>query len=850
MIFLDVLTISPDFSHIKKLILRKIYCIIENSGYIFEFSFTKNQRVKGDILELSNVSERIKRAVERKLSTEFEKKPEHATNEQIYRSLCYVVRDYLDDKLRHRDAKTYGVGAKQVYYMSMEFLVGKSLKNNLSNLGIESAARKAVADMGVSLDKLYELEPDAGLGNGGLGRLAACYLDGLATMGYAATGYSIMYEYGIFKQKLVDGWQQELADDWLPYGDVWLDEKKGEAVEVHFDGKIDEMWDDNYHHVDYKDYNTVLAVPYDMYISGYNSPGVSRLRLWRAKSPGIDMESFNRGDYASALRANIDAELISKVLYPNDNFHEGKVLRLRQEYFLCSASISDIVQKHLSQYGTLENLPEKVAIQLNDTHPTLAVPELMRIMLDECGYTWEQAQSIASRVFNYTNHTVMSEALEKWNCDMMRSVLPRIYQIIEELDRRLRAELERVFPGDYGKISYMSIIGDGNVRMANLCVYMSGRVNGVAKIHSEIIKDEVFRDFYIFTPQKFTNVTNGIAYRRWLLQHNEGLTSLLCDTIGEGFKKDASALKEFERFKNDKTVLRRLEEVKLENKKRLSAFAGKNFGYPLNPESLFDVQAKRMHEYKRQHLNALNIIHQYLSLKDNPNADFVPRTYLFSAKAAPGYYMAKQMIRLLCGLQEMLEHDKKFHDKLRIAYLEDYRVTVSEILMPGAEVSEQISLAGTEASGTGNMKLMINGALTIGTLDGANVEIREACGEDNFFLFGMTKEEVVRKKAGYNPMELYNSNPEIKRVLDFISAGFDGNSYVDIANNLMHHDPYMVLADFDAYIKAQERVSQTYLDRDTWNRMSLMNIANAGVFSADRSVTEYAENIWHLRPVR
>ncbi len=795
-------------------------------------------------------AERIKRAVERKLNAEFETIPEHATNEQIYRSLCYVVRDILDDKLRRREARTYGLGAKQVYYMSMEFLVGRSLKNNLSNLCMEDAARDALAGMGVSLDKLYELEPDAGLGNGGLGRLAACYLDGLATMNYAATGYSIMYEYGIFKQKLVDGWQQEVADDWLPYGDVWLDEKKDEAVEISFEGRIEEKWDNNYHHVEYKDCKTVLAVPYDMYISGYNSPGVSRLRLWKAKSPGMDMESFNRGDYASAMRANIDAELISKVLYPNDNFHEGKVLRLKQEYFLCSASINDIVKKHLSQYGTLENLPEKVAIQLNDTHPTLAVPELMRILLDECGYTWEHANSIVYRVFNYTNHTVMSEALEKWNCDMLRMVLPRIYQIIEEMDRRLRIALEKSFPGDQGKISYMSIIGEGSVRMANLCVYMSGKVNGVAKIHSEIIKDEVFHDYYIYSPQKFTNVTNGIAYRRWLLQHNEGLTSLLCDTIGEGFKKDASALKEFERYKNDTTVLRRLAEVKLENKKRLARFAEKTLGHPLNPESIFDVQAKRMHEYKRQHLNALHIIHQYLTLKDNPNADFVPRTYLFSAKAAPGYYMAKQMIRLLCGLQEMLGNDKQVRDKLRIAYLEDYRVTVSEILMPGAEVSEQISLAGTEASGTGNMKLMINGALTIGTLDGANVEIRDACGEDNFFLFGMTKEEALREKAGYSPIKYYNNNPEIKRVLDFISAGFDGNKYVEIANNLMNQDPYMVLADFDAYIKAQQRVSETYLDPDTWNRMSLMNIANAGVFSADRSVTEYAENIWHLHPVR
>ena len=775
---------------------------------------------------------------------------EKASVEQIYRAFCGVVRILLEDRHRRHDAKTYGEGAKQVYYLSMEFLVGRSLKNNLCNLGIEKYAGAVMQDVGIPLEKLYEMEPDAGLGNGGLGRLAACYMDGLATCGYTATGYSIMYEYGIFKQRIIDGWQQELADDWLSLGDVWLRERREQAVEVKFDGEVKEYWMDGYHHVSHEGYNSVLAVPYDMYLSGYDTPSVSHLRLWKSVSPGIDMESFNRGDYDTALRRNGTAELISKVLYPNDNHIEGKILRLRQQYFMCCASINDIVKNHIAQYGTLENLPEKVAIQLNDTHPTLAIPELIRVMLDECGYSWEQTIDIACRTFGYTNHTVMSEALEKWNIDMFRSVLPRIYQIIDELDKMLRRELEVRFPGDIGKISYMSILDHGEVRMANLCIYMSHSVNGVSALHSEIIKDEVFNDYYLFTPEKFNNVTNGIAYRRWLLQSNEGLTNLLSETIGDGFKHDAAALKNFEKFAGDKAVLDKLAEVKLENKKRLADYCDRRLEYPINPESIFDVQAKRMHEYKRQHLNALHIVHQYLMLKQNPNMDFVPRTYIFGAKAAPGYYMAKQMIRLIWGLQELLEQDKQLRDKLRVVYMEDYRVTLSEILMPASEISEQISLAGKEASGTGNMKLMLNGALTIGTLDGANVEIREAVGAENFFLFGLKKEEVMDIKAGYKPEKVYKTNADIKAALDFIAKGFGDNSYHDIANNLMHDDPFMVLADFESYRVGQKDVDAAYLERDRWNRMSLMNIANAGIFSADRSVTEYAKKIWKLKPVK
>ncbi len=772
-----------------------------------------------------------------------------ATEEQVYKALASVLRDHLEDLRRHFEAKTFGEGSKQIYYMSMEFLVGRSLKNNLYNLKINREVEEILKEIGISIERLYDIEPDAGLGNGGLGRLAACYMDALATDRYAATGYSIMYEYGIFKQKIIDGWQKELADNWLPGGDIWLEEHKDEAVEVRFDGTITENWMDGFHHVEHVGYNTVMAVPCDMYISGYDSSAVTQLRLWQAKSPGIDMESFNNGDYTAALKANSTAELISKVLYPNDNYQEGKILRLRQQYFMCSASVNDIVRNHLAQYGTLENLAEKVAVQLNDTHPTLAIPELIRILLDDCGYGWDQAIDIVKSTFSYTNHTVMSEALEKWTVDLFKSVLPRIYEIVFEIDKMLRRDLETRFPGDIGKISYMSIIEKGEIRMANLCVYMTHRVNGVSKLHSEIVKEEVFNDYFLFTPEKFTNVTNGIAYRRWLLQSNDALTAMLTETIGPGFKKDASHLKKLEKFAGDKAVLERLGQIKRANKERLAEFCNKTLPYPMNPASIFDVQAKRMHEYKRQHLNAMHIIHQYLKLRENPTMDFVPRTYLFGAKAAPGYYIAKQMIRLICGMQELLEQDELTREKLRIVYLEDYRVTLSEILMPAAELSEQISLAGTEASGTGNMKLMLNGALTIGTLDGANVEIREQAGADNFFLFGMTKQEVIDKKATYVPEELYKTNPEIKAVIDFIAEGFGGNNYIDIANNLINDDPYLVLADFDAYRKAQKSVDDTYRNPVEWNKMSLMNIANAGIFSADRAVREYAENIWGLEPV-
>ena len=773
-----------------------------------------------------------------------------ATADQIYRALALVCRRILSSRHKKFLSRTYGSNSKQVYYLCMEFLMGRSLKTNLFNLGLNEVAEQVLAEYEFKLENLYDLEPDAGLGNGGLGRLAACYLDGAATECLPMTGYSILYEYGIFRQKIVDGWQQERADNWLPGGGVWLKSHPDQSIEVKFDGEISESWEDGFHHVSHHNYNSVIAVPSDMYVSGYNSKGVSKLRLWQAKAPGFDMDSFNGGDYGSALHKNASAELISKILYPNDNHTEGKILRLRQQYFLSAASVGDIVHNHLAQYGTMDSLPDKIAIHINDTHPTLAIPELMRILLDECGYSWDKAFDITCRTFAYTNHTVMSEALEKWNEDIFRRTLPRIYSIVCEMNRRCREDFEKKFPGDEGKINYMAILGDGQVRMANICCYVCHTINGVSKLHSEIIKDSVFHDYYLYEPKKFTNVTNGIAYRRWLLASNPSLTKLLSSTIGDGFKQDACKLKEFEKYKNDSTVLEALAKSKLENKQRFAAHLEKTTGQIIDPNSIFDVQVKRMHEYKRQHLNALNIAAQYLYLKENPNADFLPKTYIFGAKAAPGYYMAKQMIRLICKLGALIDSDPVIREKLRVVYLEDYCVTTSERLMPASEISEQISLAGTEASGTGNMKFMLNGAITLGTLDGANVEIAQAAGMENEIIFGMRTEEVEHlKELGYHPNSFLHTDDIAQEVLDFLEKGFNGDSFHEIVNNLRSSDPYMVLADFRAYREAQAKISELYLKPEVWNRMSLMNIANSGVFSADRAVQDYARDIWHTKPV-
>ena len=774
-----------------------------------------------------------------------------ASADQIYRCLAMITRQIMSDRQKQFQSKVLGEGKKQVYYLCMEFLMGRSLRTSLFNLGLNEVAESVLADADVKIDTIYEQEPDAGLGNGGLGRLAACYLDGMATDGIPGTGYSILYEYGIFKQKIVDGWQQETADNWLPGGQVWIKSHPDQAQEIRFDGQAIETWEGGFHHVKYENYNSVIAVPNDMYVAGYGSNGVSKLRLWQAKAPSFDMSSFNAGNYNTAISQSASAELISKILYPNDNHTEGKILRLRQQYFFSAASIADILQNHLNQYGTLDNLADKVAIQLNDTHPTVAIPEMMRILLDECSYEWDAAFDICRKVFAYTNHTVMSEALEKWNADIFRNTLPRIWQIVCEMDRRCRADLAKAFPGDQGKIDYMAIIGDNQVRTANICAYTCHAINGVSKLHSEIIKDSVFHDYFLYKPQAFKNVTNGIAYRRWLLCSNPGLTHLLEETIGDGFKTDASELKKLEKFVDDKTVQAAAAKVKRENKANFANYLQKATGQVIDPDSIFDCQVKRMHEYKRQHLNALNIAAEYLYLKSNPNAEFTPKTYIFGAKAAPGYYMAKQMIRMICKLGKLIDNDPAVKDKLRIVYLEDYCVSLSERLMPASEVSEQISLAGTEASGTGNMKFMLNGAITLGTLDGANVEIADAAGHENEIIFGMLTPEVnALKGMGYHPNAFINGDNTAMAVLDFLEKGWNGENFNEVTSNLRNSDPYMVMADFKDYRRAQHDLQELYRDKQKWNHMSLKNISNAGIFSADRSIMDYARDIWGATPVK
>ncbi|MDD6269791.1 MAG: glycogen/starch/alpha-glucan phosphorylase [Oscillospiraceae bacterium] len=790
----------------------------------------------------------LKEAFVNRLKLECNVAPNEASDKQIYQTLSAMMVETLKRKRQHFVNRVHSEGRKQAYYLSMEFLMGRSLKTSLYNLELVEDFTAILKEYDINLDKIYECEPDAGLGNGGLGRLAACYLDAMATQEIPAKGHSICYEYGIFQQKLEDGWQTEFPDNWLPGGSVWLDPKPDEAIEVHFEGDIKEYWQDSYHYLSHENYNTVVAIPYDLYVSGYGSEGVSTLRLWQAKAPSFDMKSFNDGNYASALSQNSMANAISKVLYPNDNHLEGKSLRLRQQYFLCAAAVGDIVNHHMSVYGTLDNLHEKVAIHINDTHPTLAIPELMRVLLDDCGYTWEHAWHIVTNTFAYTNHTVMAEALEKWDVNLVKHVIPRIFSIIVEINNRYCAELMQRNGYDSAKTTRMSIIKDNQIHMATLCVMASHSVNGVSKLHSEIIKESVFHEEYLDTPGKFKNVTNGIAYRRWLYQSNPGLTKLLKEKIGDGFLMDGSELKKLQVFENDDAVLASLRKIKKENKQRFAKYVKNKSGIILNTDSIFDVQVKRLHEYKRQHLNVMNILAQYQYLLENPNADFTPKTYIFAAKAAPGYYLAKQIIKMIWALSEEIRKNPRISEKLSVYFLEDYKVTLSELLMPASDISEQISLAGTEASGTGNMKLMLNGAITLGTLDGANIEIGDAVGEDNILIFGMKTDEVNALKArGYHPEQYYNSNYIIKSCIDRMNSGINGCTFNEVANSLRNSDPYMVLADFDSYAAVQKHSSELYRDEKKWTQMSLHNIAGAGIFSADRAVNEYAKDIWGIK---
>ena len=788
----------------------------------------------------------LKKLLTNTLLHNYSVQPENASDEHFYHALATILRDIMRSERVDYIHRAHEQDAKQVYYLCMEFLMGRSLKNTLFNLNLTEGVRATLKEFGVNLDNLFELEPDAGLGNGGLGRLAACFLDGLATQELPAIGYSLLYEYGIFSQKLIDGWQTEMPDFWLPGGESWLLPRPELNKTVLFDGYITDSWDGPHHRVHHNNPNTVIAQAYDLLVAGKDGRGVSTLRLWKATAPGLDMSLFNQGEYMRASEQKAMAEVITKVLYPNDNHREGKSLRLSQQYFLVSASMQDIVQRHLEQYGTMDNLPDMAAVHINDTHPTMAIPELMRILLDECGYTWDAAWNIVTRTFAYTNHTVMAEALECWPEDLFSQRLPRIYQIVCEINNRFGAAMMEATGGDRDKVSRMAIISYGIVKMANLCVAACHSVNGVSARHSEISKQSVFHDAYTVTPEKFCNVTNGIAHRRWLCQANPLLSDFITERLGDAFITDASQLAGLIPYADDAASLEAFAAIKRANKQRLADYVKKQTGTVLDPDSLFDVQIKRLHEYKRQHLNALHILDTYLTLKANPDMPFTPRTYLFAAKAAPGYYLAKEIIRFIYQLGKLIDNDPDVRDKMRVVYLEDYRVTLAELLVPAADISEQISLAGTEASGTGNMKLMMNGAITLGTLDGANVEICNAVGEENMFLFGMRTEEVNRRKqTGYHSQSIYNSNPRIHRAIDFMYQGFGGRNYSEIANSLVFSDPYMVLADFEDYARAQAQSATCYADKTAWARKALLNTAQSGVFASDRSIRDYARDIWH-----
>ena len=802
-------------------------------------------------------STEVKDMLEGVLQRHFGCSANEASRDQMYKAAAITVKNILSDKRSIYKKKVNQAGGKRVYYMCMEFLLGRSLKTNLHNLGLANAYEKALKKLGFDLNDLYECEPDAGLGNGGLGRLAACFMDSLSSLDYPATGFSICYEYGLFKQMIVDGMQVELPDVWLPGGEVWLVPRSDRVYKVRFGGKVKEEWRDGHCEILYENCEEIEAVPYDMMISGADSTAVSQLRLWRARDiQNFNMGLFTQGQYTRALEESTNAEIISKVLYPSDNHTEGKLLRLSQQYFLVSASVQSIVRDHMAVYGTLANLPEKVAIHINDTHPALCIPELMRILLDDYFFSWDQAWDIVTRTVSYTNHTVMPEALETWNEDLFRLKLPRIYTIVHEINERFCREAWNAFPGNWDVISKLSVIGYGQVRMANLSVIGSHSVNGVSKLHSNILKDSTFKNFYKMYPDRFDNVTNGVAHRRWLCYSNPKLAALIDNCIGTDYRHDPEKLADFAKFADDNSVREQLRAIKHENKIRFADLLYKKSGRKIDTHSVFDVQIKRLHEYKRQLLNALNIIGIYLDLKDNPDLDIQPQTFIFGAKAAPGYDMAKRIIKLLCMIGKDIEQNPRIREKLNVVFLEDYNVSLAEALVPSAEISEQISLAGKEASGTGCMKLMINGALTIGTLDGANVEMQEATGRENMFIFGLTAQEVEQLwMRGYRSANFYTANEKLARIINQLAIGFAGESFADIAAYLLNGqgiaDPYMCLADFESYRLTHEAMIKTYQnDKDRWFRMSLINIAAAGHFAADRSIEEYAQRIWNLKKVK
>lgn len=795
------------------------------------------------------VQKSLSSRVQNSLKNQFGVTISHASKRQVYESLMRSVRDVLMEKKFSYEQDLKRSRQKRAYYMSMEFLVGRTLRNNLFNLGLESEVKEFLEKNNFSLDEIYNMEPDPGLGNGGLGRLAACYLDALTSNEYPVTGFSILYEYGIFKQVITNGWQQEFPDQWLDLGKYGLVYRNDEEVEVRFYGELEQVETSSGLKVIHKNYTSIQAEPYDLLVSGYDASAVNTLRLWEAKAKtGFNMKLFERGEYTKSSEAEAIAASISKLLYPADVTNEGKELRIKQQYFFISASLQQLVKNHYQEFGTLENFADHVALHINDTHPAMGVAELMRLLIDEYGYGWDKAWAITTKTFAYTNHTIMAEALEKWPVGLFQPILPRIYSIIEEINKRFCAWV--IKQGKEYTLQDTAIIYDDMIKMANLSIVGSHYVNGVSKLHSEILVRDTFKAFHELYPTKFGNVTNGIAHRRWLGQANPELATYLEKLIGDDFIKDLSTISKLNAFKDDDKVLNDLHAIKLKKKEQLADYIRDNLAISVNPESIFDVQVKRLHEYKRQLLNALHIVYLYHEIKFN-GLKPTPRTFIFAAKASSGYQMAKNIIKFIHSISQMIESDEVVRDYIKVVFIPDYKVTLAEIILPAADVSEQISQAGKEASGTGNMKLMLNGAVTLGTLDGANVEIYESVGDDNIVLFGLKTEEVDALYAkGYKPWEYYNNSPKIKTVLDFIrTMTVGGMNFNFIVDYLLTQDHYMCLADFDSYVAAQERIEKAYNDPTKWMKMSLANIANSGIFSADRSVEEYAKKIWNIKKV-
>lgn len=792
-----------------------------------------------------------------KLQTMFGKGIEEASVTDKYVALSRVIRDYISHDWIQTNRQYTADGEKQMYYFSMEFLMGRLLQMNLINTGLRDTCREALAELGVSLDDLEKQEPDPGLGNGGLGRLAACFMESLAALKLPGHGCGIRYKYGLFEQKIVDNYQVELPDNWLKEGYAWEFRKADKAVEVRFGGRVHmEQQGDRLVCV-HKDYEAVLAVPYDVPLVGYDNHTVNTLRLWNAESirDGFDFASFNRGEYLQAMDYQTSVGLISKILYPQDNFYEGRLLRLKQQYFFVSAGLLSIVRRFKKRNEDMSLLPEKVAVHINDTHPAVAVPELMRILMDEEGLGWDEAWEITVKTISYTNHTIMPEALETWPVEMFRTLLPRIFDIVNEINERFCKELWELYPGDWDRIRRMAIIADGVIHMARLSVVGSHSINGVAAIHTEILKEHIMRDFHETYPNRFNNKTNGITHRRWLVKANPQLTTLITEAIGNKWIKHPDELSKFAAFAEDKKVQESLRKMKQACKRNLAKYVKDKNGIVLDTNSIFDVQIKRIHAYKRQMLNVLHIMDMYNRLLANPDLDIVPRTFIFAGKAAPGYYIAKQTIKLINVLGQVINNDKRIKNKLKVVFLENYSVSLGELVFPAADVSEQISTASKEASGTGNMKFMLNGAVTIGTMDGANVEIHEAVGDDNIFIFGMNSQQVFDYyiHGGYNAWNVYNRDVRIKTVLEQMVNGFlpyEREEFRPLYSSLLHHnDEFFVLEDFAAYADAQALLDQTYRNKGKWAQMSIHNIAQAGRFSSDRTIQEYSDEIWDIHPV-